>query len=125
MHRSRWGAIIIDCQTQNLEAAVNFWSRALGLAAAPADAAEPNYVTLESAPGEPAIEVQRVAHESRVHIDIETNDIEAEAIRLTALGAKLVSRERRWWVMQAPTGQRFCLVGPQRAEFDTAAHVWD
>ncbi len=125
MHKSRLGALIIDCRTQDLEAAALFWTRALGLEALPLDPAEPGYVTLQTAPTDPAIEIQQVSHESRVHIDIETDDIEAEARRLEALGAKVVSRERRWWVMQSPTGQRFCLVRPQRADFDAAARTWD
>ena len=63
-------------------------------------------------------------HESRLHLDIETDDIEAEASRLEALGAKRVQRFPRWWVMEAPTGQRFCIVRPQRAEFEKSANVW-
>jgi hypothetical protein len=31
-----------------------------------------------------------VEHDSRAHLDIETNDIEADAARLTRLGAKRV-----------------------------------
>jgi hypothetical protein len=27
------------------------------------------------------------------------------------LGAKVVERLKRWMVMEAPTGQRFCVVG--------------
>ncbi len=60
------------------------------------------------------IEVQRVEHESRLHLDIESDDVEAEVARLEALGATRVSRCRSWWVMQAPTGQRFCVVRAQR-----------
>jgi hypothetical protein len=70
------------------------------------------------------IEVQKVEHESRVHIDIETDDIEAEARRLEGLGAKRVGKVHSWCVMQAPTGQRFCLVRPQRARFKEDANVW-
>jgi hypothetical protein len=70
------------------------------------------------------IEVQQVEHPSRVHLDIETDDIEAEALRLEALGAKKVKRFPRWWVMEAPTGQRFCIVHPQRADFVEKANVW-
>jgi hypothetical protein len=68
--------------------------------------------------------VQRVDHESRVHLDIETDDIEAEVRRLEALGATRVAQVKRWWVMQAPSGQRFCVVRPQRADFDERANTW-
>jgi len=43
------------------------------------------------------VEIQRVDHESRVHIDIETDDIVAEVARLTKLGAKVANRLERWW----------------------------
>ena len=69
--------------------------------------------------------VQEVSHASRVHIDIETDDLEAEVKRLEALGAKRVSFVKRWWVMEAPTGQRFCVVRPQRADFDAGATCWN
>jgi hypothetical protein len=68
--------------------------------------------------------VQKVEHPSRVHLDIETDDIEAEATRLEGLGAKKVTRFPRWWVMEAPTGQRFCVVRPQREDFADHANVW-
>jgi hypothetical protein len=70
------------------------------------------------------IEVQKVEHESRVHIDIETDDIAAEVRRLEALGAKRVGTVHTWCVMQAPTGQRFCVVRPQRPDFKESANVW-
>jgi hypothetical protein len=59
-----------------------------------------------------------------VHLDIETNDIEAEVVRLEALGARRVEQVKRWWVMEAPTGQRFCVVPPQRPDFEDKANVW-
>jgi hypothetical protein len=59
-----------------------------------------------------------------VHLDIETDDIEAEAVRLEKLGAKKVKRFPRWWIMEAPTGQRFCIVHPQRADFAETANTW-
>ena len=31
---------------------------------------------------------------------------------------------KRWWVMEAPKGQRFCVVRPQRADFESGANVW-
>jgi hypothetical protein len=51
-----------------------------------------------------------VEHDPRVHLDIETDDLDAEDARLEALGATRVEFRKRWWVMQAPTGQRFCVV---------------
>jgi hypothetical protein len=68
--------------------------------------------------------VQRVEHPSRVHLDIETDDIDAEVARLEALGARRIETIRTWWVMEAPTGQRFCVVRPQRGQLGPDANAW-
>ena len=65
------------------------------------------------------------ARELRGYIDIETDDIPAEVARLEKLGAKVVSHLRRWVVMEAPTGQRFCVVRVQRPGFPKNANRWD
>jgi predicted enzyme related to lactoylglutathione lyase len=126
MHRSRLGGFIIDCKTEDLDAAARFWGEALGLRARPSTSAEDkNYVVFDTAPNELDIEVQKVDHPSRVHLDIETDDIEAEVSRLEKLGAKKVAKIRSWWVLEAPTGQRFCVVNVKRSEFATEANVWE
>ena len=125
-HKSRLGCVIIDCRTEDLEGAAGFWSEALGYAIRRSDNPDDaNYVGLDADRDDLGIEVQMVDHESRVHLDIETDDIEAEAKRLEALGAKRVAAIRTWLVMEAPTGQRFCLVGPQNADFADRANSWD
>src|SRR4051794_35694259 len=123
MHRSRLSTFVIDCNTSNVDDAARFWSRALGREVVGSD--EPGYCTLESTPEEPLLLVQQVSHEGRIHLDIEADDLEAEARRLEALGARRVAFVKRWWVMEAPTGQRFCVVRPQRPDFDSGANVWD
>jgi hypothetical protein len=61
-----------------------------------------------------------------VHLDIETDDLEAEAVRLEKLGAKRVAFVRgRWWVMEAPSGHRFCIVQKQRKAFGPHVNRWD
>jgi hypothetical protein len=47
-----------------------------------------------------------------------------EVARLEGLGAKVVNRLERWVVMQAPTGQRFCVVRAQRPGFPKNATRW-
>ncbi|MFO1507022.1 MAG: VOC family protein [Lysobacterales bacterium] len=80
---------------------------------------------LETHVDEPVVEVQKVDHESRVHLDIESDDIEAEVRRLEALGAKRVAAIRTWVVMEAPTGQRFCVIRPQRGgQVGVHANEW-
>ncbi len=126
MHRSRLAGFIIDCDTEDLDAAADFWSEALGLPKNPSDdPAESSYVKLETGPRGLHIEVQKVSHPSRVHLDIEADDIEAEAARLESLGAKRIGKVRTWVVMEAPTGQRFCVVRPQSPAFEDEAHRWD
>jgi hypothetical protein len=126
MHHSRLCAILIDCKSSNVDEAAHFWDQALGRAV---DANHPgtrgNYRMLETLPEEPIVQIQRVEHESRVHLDIETDDIPAEVKRLEKLGAAVVSRLERWVVMQAPTGQRFCVVRVQRPGWPKNANRWD
>jgi predicted enzyme related to lactoylglutathione lyase len=126
MHKSQLAGFIIDCQTDDIDKAAGFWSAALGLKAElDPDLDESDYRQLETGPEEVHIEVQKVDHASRVHLDIETDDIEAEVARLEELGARRIAAIRRWVVMEAPTGQRFCVVRPQRANFSQTAKQWD
>ena len=125
MHRSQLGGFIIDCEGADPDTAAEFWSAALGYPALPqTDPAERKYRALDTGPDGLHIEVQTVDHPSRVHLDIETDDIEAEVGRLEALGAKRLESIRRWVVMEAPTGQRFCVVQKARANFDQTANRW-
>jgi predicted enzyme related to lactoylglutathione lyase len=118
--------VLIDCRTSDVDEAARFWGRALGR---PVDPKHPgsrgNYRMLETPQDEPIVQIQRVDHESRVHLDIETDDIPAEVARLESLGAAVVSRLERWVVMRAPTGQRFCVVRVQRPGFPKNANRWD
>jgi hypothetical protein len=68
------------------------------------------YAELATTADEPTILLQKVAHASRVHLDIETDDLDAEVARLEALGARRLEFRERWWIMQAPSGHRFCVV---------------
>lgn len=125
MHKSQLGGFIIDCEGADPDAAAEFWSRALGYAALPlSDPADGKYRALDTGPDGLHIEVQTVDHPSRVHLDIETDDIEAEVRRLEALGATRIESIRSWVVMEAPTGQRFCVVRKGRANFDLTANEW-
>ena len=121
MHRSRLGAVIIDCRTVDLDEAAEFWGQALGYSARETD--DENYTMLETGPNELQVEVQKVDHLSRVHLDIETDDIEVRVGRLEKLGAKRLDQVKSWWVMEAPTGQRFCVIEPQRSEFASEANM--
>ncbi len=124
MHKSRLGGFIIDCETADLDEAARFWSAALGAPLLSTHNAEVKYRRLDTPADEVHLEVQQVEHPSRVHLDIETDDIEAEVARLEQLGAKRVGPVQSWYVMQAPTGQHFCVVRVQRADFAARANTW-
>jgi hypothetical protein len=124
MHKSRLGGILIDCQTEDPEPAAAFWAAALGYPSKPRDPATP-YVDLDTPARELYTVVQAVEHESRVHIDIETDDIEAEVRRLAGLGAREIGRIKSWVILEAPTGQRFCVVPVESAHFDDTANTWE
>lgn len=124
-HRSRLAGFIIDCQDQDADEGARFWSAALGLPAQPAyREGEAEYAELQDGPAGLNIEVQRVSHASRVHLDIESDDIDAEADRLEKLGARRIGFVKRWWVMEAPTGHRFCVVRMRDGEGKAAPNVW-
>ena len=126
MHRSRINGLLIDCKSEDIDAAAHFWAEALGRPVDPNHAgSRGNYRMLETPPDELSVQIQRVDHESRIHLDIETDDIPAEVARLEKLGAKIDKHMERWVVMRAPTGQRFCVVRVQRAGFASNATAWD
>lgn len=80
MHSSCLGAVMIDCWTEDLEAAGAFWATALGHVAKATDG--PRYHELDVPREQPTVVIQRV------------------------------EQIKTWWVMKAPTGQRFCVIGP-------------
>jgi hypothetical protein len=124
MHRSRLATIVIDCKAGDLGEAVRFWSRALGYGFTVEE--DGKYAAGAGPDAEPRVLLQHVEHESRVHLDIETDDRAAERARLEALGARLVEEHPRGWtIMEAPTGHRFCIVRPQRPDFPADAAAWE
>lgn len=126
MHKSRLAGFIIDCQTDDLQGAARFWGGALGMKVTSFPGAEgEKYMGLTGRNPGLHIEVQTVSHPSRVHLDIESDNIEAEVARLESLGAKRVAKVESWWVMEAPTGHRFCVVRPEPdSDFATNAATW-
>ena len=125
-HHSRLAGFIIDSRTDDLDASATFWGSALGIRVVDPDSGGTGqYAEFGSAPGDLHVEVQKVEPPSRVHLDIETDDIDAEVVRLEALGASRVAFVKRWWVMQAPDGQRFCVVPMQTGNGRAKPNRWD
>jgi predicted enzyme related to lactoylglutathione lyase len=123
MHKSKLAGFMIDCNTDDIDAAAAFWGQALGHDVV-VEPDQPTYRTLNTGPNGLSVAVQKVDHPSRVHLDIQSDDIDAEVARLEKLGAKRIAKVKSWWVMEAPTGQRFCVVRPQNEAFHSTANEW-
>jgi Glyoxalase-like domain len=124
MHRSRLTAIGIDVPADVHEREAMFWSDALGHPVDPAEEGDA-YITVGHG-DRLEVFVQRIGEDApRYHLDVETDDVEAEVARLEALGAERVEQIRTWWVMRDPAGLLFCVVRPQRDDFPAGAATWD
>jgi predicted enzyme related to lactoylglutathione lyase len=125
VHRSRLTAIAIDVPADSHEAAIGFWAGAVGGEIQRDDDPDDPYVTVGRPRGLEMF-VQRVGPDGpRIHLDVETDDVEAEAARLEALGATRVEHVSTWWVMRDPAGLLFCVVRPQSKDFPGDAATWD
>ena len=123
MHRSRLAGFIIDCKDADVDRAAGFWSAALGMPLGEREG--DTYLKLDASARDLAVEVQRVSHDSRVHLDIESDDVEAEVARLQKLGARRLENVKTWVVLEAPTGQRFCVIRARSPlEGKPDAQVW-
>jgi predicted enzyme related to lactoylglutathione lyase len=124
-HHSVLIALVIDCQVDDLEPALRFWSAALQRPIASHDQdGDGRYGELESGPGEVFVLLQRVSHPSRVHLDIQADDQDAEVARLEKLGATREQFLKRWWILRAPTGHRFCVVRQQSPKPAITPNTW-
>ncbi len=123
MHRSLLANIIIDCN--DVELGAKFWSEAFGAEIVDRD---PPYIFLEQVSGL-FVGLQGVpepkAAKGRLHLDISTDNIEAEVARLENLGAKRIEKIEGWWVMQDPCGNEFCVIRVHRPDFDQLAKTWE
>jgi hypothetical protein len=125
MHRSRTYAVIIDVPGAETAAAATFWAGALG-AQATVDPAEPQFTSLPGGIPRLCTAIQSVEDTARYHLDIETDDVEAEVSRLLALGATKVSQWLDCHVLRAPGGHLLCVipVASDQALFDAEARTW-
>jgi predicted enzyme related to lactoylglutathione lyase len=127
MHRSRLTSALFDVPPEAFSSEAAFWAGALGVGAS-VDENEPDYVEFAGHSSGLQVMVQRIGDhaEPRVHLDIETDDVEAEIRRLERLGATRVEPVKTWWVMRDPAGLLFCVVRVQSPEqFEAYATTWD
>lgn len=124
MHHSRVSTLMIDCLDDEFEASLRFWSAALGLSRPRRPAANQRYVTLGRIEGPLFVRVQRVDSDPGYHLDIESDDLAAEVKRLESHGAADRRRVKKWWVLQDPSGNAFCVIRPESGDFPGGAHGW-
>jgi hypothetical protein len=118
--------VYVDVPRADYDRERQFWQDSLGRSATIA-ADDPDYASYgEATPGVEFM-VQAVGDDSpRIHLDIETDDVDAEVARLVALGATEVERIQSWVVMRDPIGTVFCVVRVQLPEaFAASATHWD
>lgn len=125
MHHSRVATVIIDFDEPSFEAGAAFWSQAIGRERL---ARSDRFESLRGRiGGEGGIYVglQRGMDDpQKLHLDIETDDVEAEVSRLMGLGARVKARIRNHVVMQAPGGHTFCVIPAARGDFSATATRW-
>jgi predicted enzyme related to lactoylglutathione lyase len=116
-HRSRLCQFVID--VDDLDQGVDFWAAALDAKEEPLpENSQPVYRRLRLPDSEIRILLQRTGDpkivKERMHLDLETDDIEAEVRRLEALGATRWDHQQErgydFWVLRDPWGNEFCVL---------------
>jgi predicted enzyme related to lactoylglutathione lyase len=128
VHRTRIGSLVIDCH--DMVAGFDFWKAALNAEEVEGDPRSKfAYVSLGHVVGGLRLLLQRVPEtktaKSRLHLDIETDDVDAEVTRLTSLGAAVISRQEDGdAVMVDPNGNEFCVIHPETPGFPEGTITW-
>ena len=125
-HYSRLYKIVIDVPEDVHGQELFFWQAATGQEMVQAEK-YPEYHGTELPGQEIGLLIQRIGGgQSRMHVDIHTDDLEAEISRLEALGAKREFQAHTWWVMSDPAGLLFCVIPDEPGTLhDQNAHRWD
>jgi hypothetical protein len=125
MHRSRLATVIIDFDAASFEAGAAFWSAALGRERVTRSERFESLRGRIGGEGGLYLGLQRGMDDpQKLHLDVETDDVEAEVSRLEGLGARVKARIRNHVVMRAPGGHTFCVVPATRGDFDAHARSW-
>jgi predicted enzyme related to lactoylglutathione lyase len=118
--------VVVDVPEPDHDRELDFWRAALGQPFTPIQG-EPEYHGAQLHNQEAWMLVQRLGDgPARVHLDIHTDDLDAEVARLEALGAQRVEKNKFWWVMRDPAGLPFCVIpDPPGRLSDANAQRWD
>jgi hypothetical protein len=121
VHRSRLAQFVVD--VGDLERGAAFWSAALSATEEPLNPESSTVYRRLVLPDAPVrillqLTADPKAHKERMHLDLETDDVEAEVQRLETLGATRWNHQQErghnFWVMRDPWGNEFCVL---RTEF--------
>ncbi len=132
MHRSRLCHFVID--VSDLDQGVSFWSAALSAVEEPlSENSRHIYRRLRIPDSEVRILLQKTNDKKtvkeRMHLDLETDDAEAEVGRLEALGATRwdhqMERGFDFWVLRDPWGNEFCVLQPEFPELLARQEPWN
>jgi hypothetical protein len=125
-HFSRLSKIVIDVPPGGHDAELSFWQAAIGRELTHYERF-PEYHGGPLHGDELGLLVQRIDEgQPRVHLDIHTDDIDAEVARLERAGAQRVRLVHAWWMMRDPAGLLFCVVPePPGSLNDDNAWRWD
>jgi len=115
-HGSRLVQICVDSPAGLHDAEVAFWRSALNWRWAASDFGEFEGKLYAPSGSSAQLLFQRLGQDDpsaavRAHIDLGTDDLEADAQRLVQLGAQRVGPGRGWIVLRDPTGLVFCTTG--------------
>jgi hypothetical protein len=125
-HFSTIAVIVIDVPADGHEQEVAFWQTATGQ---PLQHIEkfPEYHGAGLPGKNLGFLVQRLNDgPARVHLDIHTDDLEAEVARLEQAGAVRVQQVNEWWIMQDPAGLPFCVIPEEPGTYtEENAQRWD
>jgi predicted enzyme related to lactoylglutathione lyase len=127
MHRSTIGAFSIDVPSSHLDRSTAFWAAALSTTSR-VGTEHPEFRPLAGRFGGLRGLLQDVgATPPRVHLDVHTDDVDAEVARLSGLGATEVARHGGWVVLSDPAGMAFCVceVEPDDPVLDGAPSYGD
>jgi hypothetical protein len=106
----RLAGALIDVPKADHERAVAFWSGALGKTPVVTEMF-PDYAQFDEVTPGLYFMVQATGDDTRrIHLDLESEDVEGDVARLISLGATEVERSHHWVVMRDPAGVTFCVV---------------
>jgi predicted enzyme related to lactoylglutathione lyase len=130
-HRSRVAHFVID--VDDLHQGVEFWSAALDATEEPVfERSRHVYRKLRLPDSEIRILLQRTkdpkTSKERMHLDLESDDLETEVRRLEALGATRWEHQQErgydFWVMRDPWGNEFCVLQPEFPDLLDRRAAW-